>query len=61
MNKVIASVTVSLFGDGNIKVDGPLENKILCYGLLEGAKFAVRDYIPLVIAKDIPHLDGKSN
>jgi len=31
--------------NGQVSVSGPIQNKILCYGLLEAAKDAVRDYV----------------
>jgi hypothetical protein len=38
MADVIAQVTVTMTADGKVNVNGPMENKILCYGLLEMAK-----------------------
>lgn len=31
---------------GNLNVNGPLENKIACYGMLEMAKDLFRRYVP---------------
>ncbi len=30
--------------DGSVNVSGPLTDKILCYGMLEAARDAIRDY-----------------
>ena len=30
---------------GGIQVNGPIDNKFLCYGILEVAKDAIRDYV----------------
>jgi hypothetical protein len=37
-------MTIEMLEDGRIQVHGPIENKLLCYGLLELAKDAVREY-----------------
>lgn len=29
---------------GNIAVNGPIHNKVLCYGILEAAKAAIKDF-----------------
>jgi hypothetical protein len=42
----VVQIVISLDQVTNkISVNGPIQNKILCYGLLEAAKDAVRDYI----------------
>lgn len=35
---------ISLMPDGQILINGPIKNKTLCYGLLECAKDAIRDF-----------------
>ncbi|MEK7161002.1 MAG: hypothetical protein AAB724_03160, partial [Patescibacteria group bacterium] len=35
---------IELLEDGNININGPLENKVLCYGLLEMGKVLVTNY-----------------
>lgn len=39
-----------------VLVSGPIGDKVLCYGLLEAAKDAIRDYVPgkIDVPKDIP-------
>jgi hypothetical protein len=37
-------ITITLDKDGKVHVNGPLTNKILCFGLLEAAKEAVRNF-----------------
>ena len=43
--KPVAQLTVTLFEDGNVNLSGPINNKTLCYGMLEVAKDIVRDYV----------------
>lgn len=38
-------LVVEMLPDGRVTVSGPIDNKLLCYGLLESAKDAIRDYI----------------
>lgn len=44
LNQVAAEIHILLFTDGRITVKGPLENKILCWGILEAAKKTVNDH-----------------
>lgn len=39
------TITVILERDGSVNVSGPLNNPVLCYGLLESGKDAVRRYV----------------
>ncbi len=39
-----ARMTISLMDDGNVHMVGPLEDKILCYGMLEIAKQIVQNH-----------------
>jgi hypothetical protein len=41
-NKVELLIAVN--DTGQVQVTGPIENKVLCYGLLAAAQDAVRDY-----------------
>ena len=43
---VISELTVKLFADGGVNVEGPLHDKILCYGLLEVGRDAVAAHNP---------------
>ncbi len=45
-------IVIDLQDDGKVTINGPLENKILCYGLLEWGKMLVKDYEPSKIIKD---------
>jgi hypothetical protein len=38
-------ITISMDDNGKISVNGPIENKLVCYGLLESAKDAIRNYV----------------
>lgn len=42
------NLLIVLMPDGTIGVNGPLENKVLCYGLLESARDAIKDYKPKI-------------
>jgi len=42
MNEI--TITVTMARDGSINVSGPLSNPVLCYGLLESGKDAVRRF-----------------
>lgn len=42
MQEVVLQIRMS--ADGQIHLAGPLANKVLCYGLLEAAKDALRGY-----------------
>ena len=42
MNSI--QLIIQLDEAGKISVNGPLDNKVLCYGLLESAKEAIRDF-----------------
>ena len=44
LNQVAVEMSIILFADGRITVKGPLENKILCWGLLEAAKKTVSEH-----------------
>ena len=56
-------LTITVQDDGRTRVDGPVDDKILCYGLLEAAKDAVRDHVaakarrvqPVIL---VPKLNG---
>jgi hypothetical protein len=39
-------LTITYTPDGNVNVNGPIANKVLCYGMLELAKDAIRRYNP---------------
>jgi hypothetical protein len=43
-DRVVATVTIAMTNSGQIKVDGPIHNKLLCYGMLKMAEEAVRDF-----------------
>lgn len=45
MNDVIAQITVTLTNNGQVQVSGPIDNRMLCYGLLEMAKDVVREFV----------------
>lgn len=49
---------------GQVQVAGPIDNKLLCYGILERAKDAIRDFNPakqgIVLAGNRFSLNGGS-
>lgn len=42
--EVKATLTIDLLADGSVRVNGPIQNRALCYGMLESGKDAVRTY-----------------
>ncbi len=42
--QVPVALTVTMTPEGQIQVSGPLENKLLCYGLLEFARDAIQKF-----------------
>lgn len=42
--KVVATVKLELLDNGQLQVHGPLENKVLCYGMAEMFKESVAKY-----------------
>jgi len=51
-------ITITINERGNVSVNGPLDNKLLCYGLLEIARDAVKDYKPKVVEAPMNFLNG---
>jgi len=39
-----AQLLITLMVDGTVQVSGPIDNKLLCYGLLGCAQDAIREY-----------------
>jgi len=39
------TITVTMERDGSVNVSGPLNNPVLCYGLLESGKIAVQKFV----------------
>ena len=40
------TLTITLNADGSVAVSGPLPDRVLCYGMLEAARDAIRDFRP---------------
>lgn len=40
------TLTITLHDDGKLELHGPIDQKILCYGVLEAAKHAVQAHQP---------------
>ena len=43
-------ITIKVNPDGTLSIGGPIENKVLCLGIIELAKKAIIDHNPSVIA-----------
>lgn len=41
---LMTKLTITLNANNSISVDGPLDNIVLCYGMLERAKDAIKDF-----------------
>lgn len=44
-------ITITMTPDGQFNMTGPLDNKVVCYGLLEMAKVAVTHHQPSKIVR----------
>lgn len=44
MSEQKVQITIELKDNGDVQVHGPLAAKVLCFGLLEAAKFVVQNY-----------------
>jgi hypothetical protein len=40
----VAKLTITLLSDGEVLVNGPLSDKMQCFGMMECAKDAIRDW-----------------
>ena len=58
-------LVISLNASGEINISGPIQDKVLCYGLLGIARDLVKDYVPQAITVPkgviIPPLRGVGN
>jgi hypothetical protein len=59
--QVVLRLDITLGSDGSLNVNGPVENKVACLGLLELAKHAVLTHDPRQVAAapvgiDLSHL-----
>jgi hypothetical protein len=65
MGGIIATLTFELQDDGNVRVGGPISDKILCYGIIERGKDAIRSFNPAAASGIVgasmvpPNLTGK--
>lgn len=50
------TMTIIVEENGSISVNGPIHDKILAYGMLEGAKDAIREYIATQAKGDGPRI-----
>jgi hypothetical protein len=48
---VRAKLTIVLAADGSIGVEGPINEKMLCYGLLDCARDAIKDHNDKLVAQ----------
>jgi len=46
---VATRIIIDLMRDGRVNVNGPVADKILCFGVLELAKKAIMDFKPALI------------
>lgn len=42
----VAQVVITLHQSGKVAVAGPIENKLVCLGLIESAKHAIHNFQP---------------
>lgn len=43
---IASQITITFYTDGRVNVNGPLENKVICLGLLAVAQHQVNNYVP---------------
>jgi hypothetical protein len=53
------TLVIELEPDGKVSLAGPLENKLLCYGLLEIARQSVQDYDATKRVQSAAELPGR--
>lgn len=46
MSNVRAQIVIHLLTDGSVQVNGPINDKVLCFGLLEVAKITIANHKP---------------
>ena len=56
---VLATLVITFCEDGSVRADGPLNNKLLSYGLLESAKDIVRNYHTNLLANQARVAQGE--
>lgn len=44
-DKIAAQITITLYKDGRVQMNGPLENKVICLGLLAVGTDQVNRYV----------------
>lgn len=44
MPNIVITFTINMYDNGQVDVSGPVENKVLCYGLLEVARDAIAEH-----------------
>ena len=44
MGNVIAQLVITLQDNGQVEISGPIENKMLVYGMLESARDAIQEH-----------------
>ncbi len=52
--KLIATLVIEFDNLGDINVNGPITNKMLCYGMLENARDVVMNYKPIEVHNQMP-------
>jgi len=55
---ILATLTITMDDAGNVSATGPIDNKMLCYGLLEITKEIVRKHIEDMQRRIQPAMPG---
>lgn len=61
-----AQIIITLFPNGNLNLQCPIQNKLLCYGMLEMARDIIKDFKPedqpkIQVVPGLPGLKGGRN
>lgn len=49
MDAPALQLTISVNTNGSVRVEGPVHEKILCYGMLEAAKDAIKEHHDAIV------------
>ena len=56
MNTIKPQLIITQNTDGSVTVSGPIDQKMWCYGMLEMARDAIKDFKPSPIIKPVMNI-----
>lgn len=54
----VVEITIRVDDNGNVNVSGPISNKLMCYGMLELARDAIKNFAEKQAASPIVPVNG---